>query len=50
MSDLINVSLTKGEWLHVYHKLSWEFQINGYVDNKLDKILNELKTQLLIVD
>lgn len=49
-NSLINISLTKSEWLHVYHQLSWEFQINGYVDEKLDKILNEFKKQLLIMD
>lgn len=47
---LINISLTKDEWMHIYHQLSWEFQVNGYVDEKLDKILNEFKKQLLIVD
>lgn len=49
-NSLINISLTKEEWMHIYHQLSWEFQVNGYVDNKLDNILNELKKQLLIVD
>lgn len=49
-NSLINISLTKSEWMHIYHQLSWEFQVNGYVDEKLDKILNEFKKQLLIVD
>lgn len=49
-NSLVNISLTKEEWMHIYNHLSWEFQINGYNDNKLDKILNEFRKQLLIVE